>query len=378
MKIICTQENFKKAIFNTERVIGKQIALPILENILLETEKGMLKVSATNLEIGVFVKIGVKIEEDGKITIPARLLSNFINNLPSQEIITLETKDQTLTIKSGKYKAVIKGLSAQEFPIIPEMESDFLLTLSAQDMKIAISRVISSASLDLTRPEISGVNVILGDKQFTFATTDSFRLSETTIFFQPSDDYAIFAEKNNSIIIPIATFSEVSRIITPETEEIKIAIEENQIFFQIDGTRIVSRLINGKYPEYKQIIPQKFETTVIINREELIRSVKIASLFTAAKSGEITFEIKGDRISVYAISEERGENKTDIEGLITGPEQTIIFNPRYILDGINVITSSQIVLLVNSGSSPAILRMYHEEKKEILSQSTYVIMPIRK
>lgn len=378
MKIICTQENFKRAIFNTERVIGKQIALPILENILLETEKGMLKISATNLEIGVFVKIGVKIEKEGKITIPARLLSNLINNLPPQETILLETKEQNLIITSGKHKANIKGMTAQEFPIIPEMKSDFLITLSAQELKTVISRVISSASLDLTRPEIAGVNMILGKNNFTFAATDSFRLAETVISFQPSDEYVIFVEKNNSIIIPIATFSEVSRIIAPETEEIKIAIEENQIFFQIDGTRIVSRLVNGKYPEYKQIIPQKFETTAIINREELIRTVKMASLFTAIKAGEVTFEIKKDGISVYAASEERGENRNEIEGDISGPEQTIIFNPRYILDGLAVIDTSQIALLINSGSSPAILRMYREDKKEILPDSTYVIMPIRK
>jgi len=379
MKLICTQENFKKAIFSTERVIGKQITLPILENILLETEKGMLKVSATNLEIGVFIKIGAKIEKDGKITIPARIISNFINNLPSKETVILEAKDQNLIIISDKYEANIKGLSAQEFPIIPDMEDDFLFTLSAQEVKNVIPKIFTSVSLDTTRPEISGVNINFSQKNITLATTDSFRLSEIIISIKQKENYNLFIEKNPSLIVPINTFSEVTRLIVSETEEVKVGIEENQIFFQIDNIRVVSRLINGKYPEYRQIIPQKFETTMIADKEELLRAVKIASFFTNAKSGEVIFEIIAkNKLKIYSQSEDKGENKTEIPVNYSGSEQKIIFNPRYILDGINSINTPRLALLMNNGETPAVLKMFDEKKNEPLENFTYVIMPIKK
>ena len=158
MKVTCTQENFKKAIYSTERVVGKQITLPILENILIETDNGMLKISATNLEIGVFLKIGAKIEQEGTITVPARLLSNFVNNFPASSTVSLTVVDQTLYIESGSSKAQIKGLMAHDFPIIPEMAGSFLFSLPAQEMKEAIPRLISCVSLDSTRPELTGLN----------------------------------------------------------------------------------------------------------------------------------------------------------------------------------------------------------------------------
>jgi len=379
MKLICTQENFKKAIFSTERVIGKQITLPILENILLETEKGMLKISATNLEIGVFIKIGAKIEEDGKITIPARIISNFINNLPTKETVLLETKDQNLIITSDEYRASIKGLSAQDFPIIPNIESDFIFILSAQEIKNIIPKIFNSVSLDSTRPEIAGVNMNFSQKNITLATTDSFRLSEIVVPINQKENYNLFIKKNPSLIVPINTFSEVVRLIAPETKEVKVGIEENQIFFQIDNIRVVSRLINGKYPEYRQIIPQKFETTLIADKEELLRAVKIASFFTNIKSGEIILEsVSKNKLKIYSQSEDKGENKTEIEVDYSGPEQKIIFNPRYILDGINSINTPRLALLMNNGETPAVLKTFDEKKNEMFENFTYVIMPIKK
>jgi DNA polymerase-3 subunit beta len=378
MKLSCTQENFKRAIFNTERVIGKQSSLPILENILLETEKGMLKVSATNLELGVSIRIGAKIEESGKITIPAKLIGNFVNNLPNEDNVILETKDQVLQISSGKYKADIKGLEAQDFPIIPETTDEILFSFSAQNIREFIPKIIPCVSVDNTRPEISGINMILNEK-ITLAATDSFRLAEAEVSLNKKNNYSTFINKTSSLIIPSNAFLEVLRIITPETEEIDVAIEENQIFFQIENTKIVSRLINGKYPEYKQIIPEKFETKIILKKEELLRSVKIASLFTNSKAGEIIFKSTAGegKIEISAQTEERGENKTELKGKISGPDQEIIFNPRYFLDGINSISTQEIVILINTSSSPVVLRMI-DEKEKIQNNFTYIVMPIKK
>jgi DNA polymerase-3 subunit beta len=381
MKLTCTQENFKKAIYSTERVVGKQITLPILENILLETDNGMLKISATNLEIGVFLKIGAKIEEEGKITVPARLLSNFVNNLPNVGTVSLTVVDQTLHIESGASKAQIKGLQATDFPIIPEMEGDFLFSLPAQEMKEVIPRLAICVSLDSTRPELTGLNFLLNKLEVRLAATDSFRLAEAvvTLIRDHSQAYDLFVEKTSSIIVPLNTISEVFRVINPETQDIKIGIEESQIFFQIDNVRIVSRLINGKYPPYQQIIPQEFSTKVFLAKDDVLRAVKIAGIFTHSKAGEVKFTVNATNKEVYVQSkaEEVGENKTILNAEIEGPDQEALFNPRYMADGLQAISTSHLVLLMNSGSSPAVLRMVQGEKKEEMLNYTYIIMPIK-
>ncbi|MEI7890509.1 MAG: DNA polymerase III subunit beta [bacterium] len=381
MKLTCTQENFKKAIYSTERVVGKQITLPILENILLETDNGMLKISATNLEIGVFLKIGAKIEEEGRITVPARLLSNFVNNLPNVGTVSLSVIGQTLYIESGSSKAQINGLQATDFPIIPEMEGEFLFSLPAQEMKEAIPRLAICVSLDSTRPELTGLNFVLNKLEVRLAATDSFRLAEAvvTLIRDNSQAYDLFVEKTQSVIVPLNTISEVFRVINPETQEIKIGIEESQIFFQIDNVRIVSRLINGKYPPYQQIIPQEFTTKVFLSKDDVLRAVKIAGIFTHSKSGEVKFIVSGETKEVFVQSkaEEVGENKTILSADIEGPSQEALFNPRYMADGLTAISTQHLVLLMNSGSSPAVLRMVQGEKREELLNYTYIIMPIK-
>jgi DNA polymerase-3 subunit beta len=381
MKLTCTQENFKKAIYSTERVVGKQITLPILENILLETEQGMLRIAATNLEIGVFLKIGAKIEEEGTITVPARLLSNFVNNLPADGNISLSLEDQTLTIESGDSKAQIKGLQAQDFPIIPEMEGSFLFSLPAQELREMIPRLSACVSLDSTRPELTGINMLLDKLEIRLAATDSFRLAESVI--APIKDnqqaYDSFIEKTSSIIVPIATFLEVMRVINTDTKEIKVGIEESQIFFQVDNVRIVSRLINGKYPEYSQIIPQQFSTKVVLNKDDVLRSVKLAGIFTNSKSGEVKFVVDATNGEVRVLSkaEEVGENQTILRAEITGPDQEAVFNPRYMSDGLSSCGTPQLALLMNSGASAAVLRMVQGEKMEENLAFTYIIMPIK-
>jgi len=381
MKLTCTQENFKKAIYSTERVVGKQITLPILENVLLQTDQGMLKISATNLEIGVFLKIGAKIEKEGMITVPARLLSNFVNNLPAESTVSLSVIDQTLYIESGASKAQIKGLQAQDFPIIPEMEGEFLFSLPAQEMRDAIPRLAVCVSLDSTRPELTGMNVVLQKNEVRIAATDSFRLAEAVINLKKanSQNYDIFIDKTNSIIVPLNTFLEVFRVIGNETQEIEVSIEESQIFFQVDNVRIVSRLINGKYPEYRQIIPQQFATRVLLEKDSALRAVKIAGIFTNSKTGEVKFtmDAKKNEVVIQSKAEEVGENKTVLTAQIEGPSQDAVFNPRYMTDGLQAIATPQFVLLMNSGASAAVIRMVQGEKNEEIPTFTYIIMPIK-
>ena len=382
MKLTCTLENLKKAVNNTERITGKQITLPILSNILLETEKGRLKFSATNLEVGIVMKIGAKIEEEGKIAIPAKIVSNFVNNLPPENNITLELKEHIVMISSGDYQVKIKGLDAQEFPIIPKLEGEFLLSLSAQKIKASISKLLPCIALNETRPELTGANFLLGENEISLAATDSFRLAEEVVPLESKDkgeNYQLFVSKTNSVIIPATTLSETMRIIDPEIERVRIAMSESQIFFEVNEVQIVSRLINGKYPEYKQIMPAKYATRVVLKKEDVLRAVRIASAFTAAKAGEVSFlaDSKNKKILIKSQSQETGENETRLSADITGPDQNIVFNPRYILEGINSIFTPQFALLVNSGASPAALKMIDEKNGEVLEGYTYIIMPIK-
>lgn len=383
MKIICTKNNFKKAIRIAETVVGKQITLPILENVLLETEKGMLKILATNLEIGISFKIGAKIKEEGKITIPAKLLGNFVANLPSGDgEIIFEVDNQVLKVKSDGYEAKIKALGAEDFPIIPELKSNFLFSLDPVILKNAIPKILPCISIDNSRLELGGVNLRFEKDKISLAATDSFRLAEVTIPIKSlnKDDYEAFVLKNESIIIPANTLAEVLRIIEGEDfEDLKIFMEESQIFFQIGPAKLVSRLINGKYPDYKQIIPKDFKTKTIVFKEEILRAVKIASLFAGNRTGEVSLNInyKSKEIIAMAQSEEKGENKSVISAITKGEDQELIFNSRYILDGINSVSSEKLAILANSGFSSVAIKMI-SEGDEIMDNFTYIVMPIKK
>jgi DNA polymerase-3 subunit beta len=384
MKLVCTQDNFKKAIYNCERVVSKQNTLPILNNILFETERGGLKLSATNLEIGVVAKISAKVEKEGKITIPARLISQFSANLPQGENVTIEMADQSLKIKSGSVRAVIKGLSAADFPLIPKKNTEFLLKIPAADLKNILAKVMVSVALNEARPELTGVNVVLGAKELFFATTDSFRLGEHKFKLNEKnchiENYKLFQEKRDNIIIPANTFIELNRIIPQDSEEeVKIAIEEGQIFFEINTVRLVSRLINGKYPEYKHIMPKDYKTRVVGDKNILQNAVKMASIFSSGKTSEISLKIDASakKIIVSAKSVEAGENSTELKFDITGPSQEVIFNSKYILDGINTTTTSQLAILLNSASTPVAIKEINEETGEVLGDYTYIVMPIR-
>lgn len=386
MKITCTQENFKKAVFNSERVVSKQNTLPILNNILFEIEKNELRLSATNLEMGVLVKVGAKVEGggDGKITIPAKVISNFVANLPGGDIITMEIANQSLKIKSGAAKATIKGLPADDFPLIPKKKADFQLQLPALALKNIINKVVIAVAFNEARPELTGLNLILKEKELFFAATDSFRLSEKRIALREKninqDLYGALLSKKENIIIPSATMLEVARIISlDDGKEIKIAIEDGQIFFDFDGVTLVSRLINGKYPEYKHIIPKEFKTRVVGEKTELQAAVKMANVFASGKTGEIALKINAEdkKVFIDARSVEAGENSTELKLDITGPSQEIVFNAKYLLDGINAAETAKVAILANSNATPVALKEIDEKTGEVLEDYTYIVMPIK-
>ncbi|MBP9728361.1 MAG: DNA polymerase III subunit beta [Candidatus Moranbacteria bacterium] len=383
MKVTCTQENFARALSYLERVVGKQTTLPILSNFLIETEKGRLKISATNLEIGVIASVGVKIEKEGRITVPAKILSNFIYNLPSGDILDLEEENQHLKVVSTGYQIRIKGMDGKDFPIIPQYKKEYQCTLPAQDLKNALSRVLFCVSVNEARLELTGACISFSEDMLCIAATDSFRLAEESIVLKDKNtNWGSFLTENQSLIIPNTVLNELVRVITPESLEVKVALEENQIFFNVDGVEIISRVINGKYPDYHQIIPKEFSLQVVFNKQELQRAVKIAGTLSSYSSGEIALVFDGENktCTFLSRSQDIGENKTVLSvGYIQGGETplTIVFNPRYVLEGINALSSEKVLFCANNATTPAALRMIDTEENPD-THSLYIMMPIRK
>lgn len=376
MKLICTQENLSRAVSYLERITGKQSTLPILSNIFIETEKGRLKLSATNLEIGVVVSIGAKIEEEGKLTVPAKLLGNFTHNLPIGDVLEISTEQSSLVIKSSQYEGKIKGMDGKDFPIIPSFHDEvYPFVFPAQQFKNALSQILFCTSQNESRIELTGVNMLLDGKTLCIAATDSFRLAEQKI------DLSREIPSQQSFIVPSATCQEILRIISPESEQIFAAIEENQIFFEVDGIRVVSRLIHGKYPDYKQIIPTSFQAAYRMKREDIVRAVKIVSVLSLYNAGEITLKFsRGEgECLIEATSQEVGENKAKVpiqDGGEVDSDKVFTFNPRYILEGLGVLKSDQIVFCANDTISPVVLREIDEGKEK--EGYLYIMMPVKK
>lgn len=383
MKLTCTQENLSQALSYLERVVGKQTTLPILSNFLLETEKGRLKISATNLEIGVVVYIGAKIEKEGKIAIPAKFFNNFIYNIPAGGVLQLESDTKELKVQSSGYTTKIKGVDGKDFPIIPQYTKEYFFSLPAQELKNALSRVLFCVSLNNARLELTGAHIFFFADQIHLAATDSFRLAEEIIpIAQNGSGYGDFLNSNPTLIIPSMALYEIMRVITPQSSEVKLALQENQIFFEIDGVQITSHIINGKYPDYKQIIPKSFSFQVVLGKEDFQRAVRIASTFSSRASGEITFTFDAQKNQCVVSSEsyEVGENQSILPiEVVKGLEQlTIVFNPQYILEGINVFAGEKVLFLANESTTPAALRAQNKENPSLADNYLYIIMPIRK
>lgn len=381
MKAFCTTENLKKGILIAEKIIGKNLTLPILSNILLEAEKGGLKVSATNLEIGLIAKIRAKIEKEGKIAIPGRIIGGILSQLGDGSQITLEEKASTLKMIYGGNSAAIKGMDAKDFPIIPKPQSKALFEINAPELQKKAGNVLVSAAVSDTRQELTGVYFEFGETKIILAATDSFRLAEASIKLDKTkitEDYKIYLTKNSSMIIPARTLSEVIRAISPEDESVKVYLAENQVFFETADVLFVSRLIDGKYPEYKQVVPKEFSLNLVAKKEDLLKAARLAGIFSDSKSREVRIKIDGGKkkLAVFAESVESGEgswnvdcqtdSKTDIE---------IAFNNRFLLDGLNSLSTEDISLGANDAYGPVMLREVVSGKPT--ADYFHIIMPIR-
>ena len=371
MKITCLQENLKTSLNLVQNIVGKNLTLPILNNTLLETESGRLKISTTNLEIGITCWTPGKIEKEGKITIPAKILSNFINNIPNKKI-ELDVKNNILNIKCENYKATLKGLPADEFPIIPKIKEKPQIKIDGNILKNSLNQVAGMAAISESRPEISGILFKVEKNALKFVATDSFRLVEKNI-----NKLNEVSKDNFEFIIPQRTSQELIRILSEKEEsEVKIALGLNQILFDLSDLQLVSRLIDGQYPDYKQIIPQDILFSAILNRDEFFNIIRVAGIFSSKINDiRINLNFQKNIIEVLSSDPDLGENKSQINADFSTKEKRkdleINFNYRYILEGLNNIQTKKILFGVNSESMPAIIKPIGEEGY------LYLVMPIR-
>lgn len=363
MKVITTQDHLSKALSAVSRFVNPRGTLSVLGNVLLETKDGRLRVSATNLELGIDYFIGAKIESEGSLTVPARLLTDYVSNL-TEEKVELSVKEQVLEIKSTGAQSTINGIAASEFPTIPEVAEGKSLTISGSGIKNIISRVSFAASVDETRPILSGVLFHFKDPQLKVAATDSYRLAELTMQFEKS------APEELKVVVPAKALSELGRII--EGSEVSIKTAENQVQFETENVRLVSRLLEGEFPNYQQIIPAKLDTKAILPREDFMNKVRIASLFSqdAGMGVKLSFTAPG-KVELAAEAAQIGDSRSSLSAKVTGPENSVTFNARYLLDCLASIDSEKVVVETSGKLSPCVVRA--EKDKDYL----YVIMPLR-
>jgi DNA polymerase-3 subunit beta len=366
MEVTVTQENLSFALNNTSRIASSKAGLPILNNILLRTDSSRLLIAATNLEVASSHRIGAKVIKPGSITIPAKLLSDFVQNLPKEQI-TLAVSNNKLHITANNSSSTINGVADDEFPELPVIDDKKAVSynLSSEDFKHSVAQTIIAASSDSTRPILTGVYWHSFEKNLYLAATDGYRLTERRIVATKSDIEAV---------IPTSTLQEVLRTLRDDMSEIEILFDETQVTFRLAEVEITSRLIDGNFPDYRQLIPISSESSFTVNRSELMRIIKIAGLFARESGGGITLNLDTDssRLTVHSIASEVGENSSELDVKADGQPGSVSLNSRYLTDALNAVTSDEVTFGFSGKLAPCIL-------VEAINEPTYkhIIMPLK-
>jgi len=366
MNVQVTQSNLAKALNNVARVSTSRAGLPILNNILLRTEANGLIIAATNLEIASVQRVGAKVTTQGSITVPAKIISEFVSNLP-KENVTIEVKGQIIHISSGKHKSTINGMSDEEFPELPALDEKTQLQyeLRTNDFKVAAGQTVITASTDSTRPVLTGVYWHTFEGSLYFAATDGYRLSEKRIMQAKTDIAAI---------IPTTTIQEVVRVLDDSEDTMGVFFDETQVKFQIGDNEIISRLIDGNFPDYRQLIPSTTSSSCIVAVDELKRIVKLSGLFARESGGSVQLETDPDTniLTIHSIASELGQNTSEISTDIEGEKNSITLNSRYLNDALGVLSSNEITIGFSGSLSPCLIR-----PNEKNSDYTHIVMPIK-
>lgn len=364
MRIQITQENLHKALNLLSRVASSKSSLPILSNILLKASKGTLELAATNLEVAITHTTRGKIEEEGTVTVPARLFTDFVSQLPKGETIDLVFEKNTLYISSGSYSSHIQGTPADDFPALPSISSKDVLVVPVKDMQAALNRTMLAASHDETRPVLGGVLFHTIGKKLAVAATDGYRLAESVL------ETEAYIEKS---IVPTSTLQDVQKILQDADEEtVTLQFEDGQFGLVCEDTILVSRLVDGQYPEYTQLIPDKSDINAVVNKEELLTAAKLAGLFARETGGSITLKASDsdNKLTVSSVASQIGDNSSSIQGEVVGSGEVVV-NVRYLTDALNCFDSSEVSFRFSGSISPCVLSAKDQPGYQ------HIVMPLK-
>lgn len=362
MKLQVTQENLSKALGSVARVASSRGTLPILSNVLVKTVEGRLSIAATNLDIAITHYIGSKVSQEGSITVPARLMQDFVSSLPSG-VIELKLDDLKLHINAEKYKSVINGVSAEDYPVMPAITEGQSWNIPGKLLKQALQQVIIAASSDEARPVLTGVYWHTHDGKLHMVATDSYRLAEKSL---------INMKQDVDLLIPASALQDLLRIIGDYEEEVVVTHDDQQVLFKVGDVELVTRLIEGKYPDYRKLIPRSFASDAVLKRTELTNITKVSSLFARESAGSVTINLDADsqQVSIKSIASQIGENVASATAIITN-EGSITLNSRYILDALHALGGEDVRLAFNGKLEPCILA----DPKA--SDYLHVVMPLK-
>jgi len=372
MKFTCTKENINKALSLVSPLANKQGHLPILMNLLIIASESKVEITATNLEIATKASLRAKVDEKGSFTVPAKTLADYINLL-SEEQVEISLDGNELIVKNGNSSTKIKGLPADEFPVVPEIDEKNVYTLSVDDFKDGLSRTVIAVAKNEIRPELSGVYMGFfksGYNGLVLAATDSYRLAEAKVTVEQGNGEV-------GLIVPARTVYEVIRLLSiakdnDSEKSVRVWVSENQIAVRYGSFEMTSRLVDGEYPDYSQIIPTEFKTTASFPSDVMIKKIKAAGLFTTTGVNAVSFDLNAANgtVAVSSTSTQTGEHNSEIDADVVGDENSILLNHRYVLDGLQQI-GGDVSFKMNSADAPCVLK---DEKKD---NYLYIVMPIR-
>lgn len=361
MKFSCVKDNLERAVSLAERFTGKNITMPILGNLLLEASENSLGVSATNLEYALRAEIPGK-GTKGRVSVPARVMSSLLSSMREEKLV-LEEKQGNLVLTTDTRTIRVQGMPPEEFPLLPRIKKAFSLVLPGEDLSRGLEKVLPAVSTSEFKPELAGVLWRVDPGSVRLAATDTFRLAEYTLKREGGLDSG-----SASFILPRTVAQELARVAGPE--DVRISVGENQIMAETAGTVIISRLIEGNFPDYTGIVPKNFSATAFISRDEMVAAVRSSSIF-ASKIQEVAFRFFKNGLEVASQNPDVGEHKITVPVAMTGKDNAVSFNYRYLLDGLGALDEEELFFGANADNAPSLIRNKSD------GSFLYIVMPIR-
>jgi DNA polymerase-3 subunit beta len=346
MKLQVTQENLNRALNSVARVANSRGTLPILANVLVKTSNNRLSLAATNLDIAITHYIGAKVKDEGSITVPARLMQDFVGSLP-EGVIELDLQETKLHVNTNQYQSVVNGIVADDFPVMPAITEGKTWTIKGGVFKKALQQVVFAASNDETRPVLTGVLLHTLEGKLYMAATDSYRLAEKQL---GANKHAVH------LLVPASAMQDLLRVIGDDDQEVKVTHDDQQVLFKVSDIELVTRLVDGEYPDYRKLIPEKFTVEASLKRADLTNVTKVSSLFARESAGSVTIEVddKAAQLSIRSVASQLGENTATAPAKASG-SGSVTLNSRYLLDALGALSSDDVTFGFNGKLEPTLL-----------------------